>query len=82
MSPKRLQAIRAIGLVSEGTGQIVMAVSQTVSNGFEKTYILRYVTSLEFINDKLMKITLFAVSIGGAVLALVLAFSIGWPTPS
>ena len=62
---------------SEGTGQIVMAVSQTVSNGFEKTYILRYVTSLEFINDKLMKITLFAVSIGGAVLALVLAFSIG-----
>jgi signal transduction histidine kinase len=61
----------------QGTGQIVMAVSQTVSNGFEKTYILRYVTSLEFINDKLMKITLFAVSIGGAVLALVLAFSIG-----
>ncbi|WP_411553456.1 sensor histidine kinase [Paenibacillus lautus] len=61
----------------QGTGQIVMAVSQSVSNGFENTYILRYVTSLEYVNDKLMKMTLFAVSIGAAVLAIVLAFSIG-----
>ncbi|MFE9277732.1 sensor histidine kinase [Paenibacillus glucanolyticus] len=61
----------------QGTGQIVMAVSQTVSNGFENTYVLRYVTSLEYINDKLMKMTLFAISIGAAVLAIVLAFSIG-----
>jgi len=60
-----------------GTGQIVMAVSQSIQSGFDQTYILRYVTSLDLINDRLLKLTLFAVSIGAAVLAIVLAFSIG-----
>ncbi|MUG65882.1 HAMP domain-containing protein [Paenibacillus campinasensis] len=59
-----------------GTGQIVMAVSQLVQGG-EDQYVLRYVTSLEKMNNKLMNITLFAISIGAAVLATVLAFSIG-----
>lgn len=61
----------------QGTGQMVMAVSYALQNGGENEFILRYVTSLHKINNKLLNITLWAVLIGAVVLATVLAFSIG-----
>lgn len=61
----------------QGTGQMVMAVSHALQNGGENEYILRYVTSLHKINNKLLNVTLWAVLIGAGVLATVLAFSIG-----
>ena len=61
----------------QGTGQIIMAVSHVLNNGPDNQYVLRYVTSLEKINDKLLNLTLIAIMIGAAVLATVLAFSIG-----
>ncbi|WP_422661046.1 sensor histidine kinase [Paenibacillus sp. EC2-1] len=61
----------------QGTGQMVMAVSYALQNGGENEFILRYVTSLHKINNKLLNITLWAVFIGAVVLATVLAFSIG-----
>ncbi|QCT02800.1 integral membrane sensor signal transduction histidine kinase [Paenibacillus algicola] len=60
-----------------GTNQIVMSVSKTLKNAGENQYILRYVTSLEKINDKLLNLTMLSILIGTAVLATVLAFSIG-----
>ncbi|NMO95926.1 sensor histidine kinase [Paenibacillus lemnae] len=61
----------------QGTNQIVMAVSRTLKNAGENQYVLRYVTSLDKINDKLLNVTLLSILIGTAVLATVLAFSIG-----
>lgn len=61
----------------QDTGQMVMAVSYALQNGGENEYILRYVTSLHKINHKLLNVTMWAVLIGVAVLAIVLAFSIG-----
>lgn len=61
----------------QGTGQMVMAVSYALQNGGENEFILRYVTSLHKINNKLFNVTLWAVLIGAVVLATVLAFSIG-----
>lgn len=61
----------------QGTGQMVMAVSYALQNGGENEFILRYVTSLHKINNKLLNVTLWAVFIGAVVLATVLAFSIG-----
>ncbi|MEK3787461.1 sensor histidine kinase [Paenibacillus sp. FSL K6-1230] len=60
------------------TGQQVMAVSKRLSGtGADDVYILRYVTSLEKVNERLFNMTLMSVSIGGAVLAIVLIFSMG-----
>lgn len=61
----------------QSTGQIVMSVSRVLQNQGENEYVLRYVTSLDKINDKLLNLTLMAILIGTAVLATVLAFSIG-----
>ncbi|WP_054955834.1 sensor histidine kinase [Paenibacillus dakarensis] len=61
----------------QGTGQMVMAVSYALQNGGENEYILRYVTSLDKINNKLLHLTMWALLIGVSVLATVLAFSIG-----
>lgn len=61
----------------QGTGQIIMAVSHVLNNGADNQYVLRYVTSLEKINSKLLNLTMIAIVIGAAVLATVLAFSIG-----
>jgi len=59
------------------TNEDVMAVSKLIQFGGGDTYILRYTTSLKTINDKLFNVTLLSISIGAAVLAVVLAFSIG-----
>ncbi|CAM2781564.1 HAMP domain-containing sensor histidine kinase [Paenibacillus sediminis] len=60
-----------------GTGEQVMAVSSPLQIRGEKLYIIRYITSLETLNEKLLNITFLAVGIGAAVLAVVLMFSIG-----
>ncbi len=59
------------------TNEDVMAVSKLTQLGGEDTYILRYTTSLKMLNDKLFNVTLVSISIGAAVLAVVLAFSMG-----
>ncbi|MGM1044653.1 Signal transduction histidine kinase [Paenibacillus uliginis N3/975] len=61
----------------QGTGQMIMAVSRALQNSGENQFVLRYSTSLDKINDKLLNLTLVAILIGAAVLATVLAFSIG-----
>lgn len=49
------------------TGQQVMAVSKRLSGtGADDVYILRYVTSLEKVNERLFNMTLMSVSIGGS----------------
>ncbi|NUU79441.1 sensor histidine kinase [Paenibacillus xylanilyticus] len=60
-----------------GTGEQVMAVSQKIDLGGENTYIVRYLTSLENVNSKLLVMGLLAVAVGVAVLAIVLIISIG-----
>jgi signal transduction histidine kinase len=59
------------------TGELVMAVSTPLQVRGENRYIVRYVTSLEEINSKLMTLTLFSIGVAGAVLAVVTLFSIG-----
>lgn len=58
------------------TNEDVMAVSKLIQIGGEDSYILRYTTSLKTINDKLFNVTLISISIGAAVLAVVLALGL------
>lgn len=59
------------------TGEAVMAVSTPLQVRGETRYIVRYVTSLESVNSKLMNLTLASFAVSGAVLAVVTLFSIG-----
>lgn len=61
----------------QGTGQMIMAVSSALQNSGENQFVLRYTTSLDKINEKLLNLTLVSILIGTSVLATVLAFSIG-----
>lgn len=59
-----------------GTGENVMAVTRQIQvNG--DNYLVRYVTSLERVNQKLLTITMVAVGVGAAVLIIVLVVSLG-----
>lgn len=60
-----------------GTGESVMAVSHKFDLGGENTYVIRYLTSLEDVNSKLLNMGLLAAAVGVAVLAIVLIISIG-----
>jgi len=59
------------------TGEMVMAVSSPLQVRGENAYIVRYVTSLESVNSKMMNLTLLSSAVCVAVLALVTLFSIG-----
>ncbi|MGG6311100.1 sensor histidine kinase [Paenibacillus macerans] len=59
------------------TGELVMAVSRPLQFQGETQYIVRYVTSMESINSKLLNLTFLSIAVSGAVLALVTLFSIG-----
>ncbi|RAW13553.1 two-component sensor histidine kinase [Paenibacillus taichungensis] len=59
------------------TGEQVMAVSHKLDLGGENTYIVRYLTSLDMVNSKLLVMGLLAVAVGVAVLVIVLIISIG-----
>ncbi|WP_145322043.1 sensor histidine kinase [Paenibacillus xylanexedens] len=59
------------------TGEQVMAVSHKLDLGGENTYIVRYLTSLDLVNSKLLVMGLLAAAVGVAVLAIVLIISIG-----
>ncbi|MBT2287900.1 HAMP domain-containing histidine kinase [Paenibacillus albidus] len=60
-----------------GTNESVMAVSKMLQLDGRDAYILRYLTSMEGINRELLNLSLLSVSIGGAVLAIVVLFSFG-----
>ncbi len=60
-----------------GTGEHVMAVSTPLMDQGQTIYILRYVTSLESINNKISNIILISVAVGIVVLAVVLLISFG-----
>ncbi|MBP1903906.1 signal transduction histidine kinase [Paenibacillus turicensis] len=60
-----------------GTGELVMAVSTPLRLKGEDRYIIRYVTSLELVNKRLLNLTFISIGICGAVLALVTLFSVG-----
>ncbi|MFE4709397.1 MULTISPECIES: sensor histidine kinase [unclassified Paenibacillus] len=60
-----------------GTNESVMAVSKMLQIHGRDVYILRYLTSVEFINSGLLNLTLLTVGIGAAVLAIVALFSFG-----
>ncbi|MBP1999831.1 signal transduction histidine kinase [Paenibacillus shirakamiensis] len=60
-----------------GTGELVMAVSSPLQFKGETQYVVRYVTSMERVNAKLMNITMLAALVGVIILAVVLLFSIG-----
>lgn len=59
------------------TGELVMAVSTPLKLKGEDRYIIRYVTSLELVNKRLLNLTFISIGICGAVLALVTLFSVG-----
>ncbi|WP_018752806.1 sensor histidine kinase [Paenibacillus sanguinis] len=59
------------------TGEPVMAVSRPLQLQGETQYIVRYVTSMELVNAKLLNLTLLSIGVAGAVLALVTLLSIG-----
>ncbi|MDM5277247.1 sensor histidine kinase [Paenibacillus silvae] len=59
------------------TGESVMAVANKFDLGGENTYIVRYLTSLESVNSKLLVMGLLAIAVGVGVLAIVLIISIG-----
>lgn len=59
------------------TGEQIMAVSHKLDLGGENTYIIRYLTSLEDVNSRLLVMGLLAILVGIAVLAIVLIISIG-----
>ncbi|WP_191089503.1 MULTISPECIES: sensor histidine kinase [Paenibacillus] len=60
-----------------GTNENVMAVSKVLQIGGRDAYVLRYLTSVEGINSNLFNVTLLAIGIGGAVMAVVASFSFG-----
>ncbi|WP_339234443.1 HAMP domain-containing sensor histidine kinase [Paenibacillus sp. FSL R5-0517] len=60
-----------------GTGESVMAVSHKFDLGGENTYVIRYLTSLENVNSKLLNMGMLAIAVGIGVLAIVLIISIG-----
>lgn len=60
-----------------GTNESVMAITAPLKINGETSYLLRYVTSLEAVNGKIMSIVLLAVAVGIVILALVLIISIG-----
>lgn len=60
------------------TGQQVMTVSKKLLGfGGDHVYVLRYVTSLDAVNDRIFYITLLSISVGAAVLTIILIFSVG-----
>lgn len=59
------------------TGEQVMAVSVPLRAQGDSLFLLRYVTSLESVNKKIMSITLIAIGIGLVVLTVVLLISFG-----
>ncbi|MGF7047466.1 signal transduction histidine kinase [Paenibacillus sp. DS2015] len=61
------------------TDEDIIAISKMtqISGQYSNSYILRYVTSLERVNEKLFAVTLMSVGIGVSVMAVVLAFSLG-----
>lgn len=59
------------------TGEQIMAVSHKMDLGGENTYIIRYLTSLEDVNSRLLVMGSLAILVGAAVLAVVLIISIG-----
>lgn len=59
-----------------GTNESVMAVSKILQIHGRDTYVLRYLTSVERINNDLLNLSLLSVGIGMAVLAIVVVFSI------
>ncbi|MNO40900.1 Alkaline phosphatase synthesis sensor protein PhoR [compost metagenome] len=60
-----------------GTNESVMAVSKMLQIHGRDTYVLRYLTSLEGINNDLLNLTLLSIGIGAAVMAVVIVFSFG-----
>lgn len=60
-----------------GTNESVMAVSKMVQVNAHDTYVLRYLTSMEGINSDLLNLTLLSISIGVAVMMVVVLFSFG-----
>ncbi|MEW4369991.1 sensor histidine kinase [Paenibacillus kandeliae] len=60
-----------------GTGEDVMAVTHLIKVNGDKEYLVRYVTSLELVNQKLFYITLVSAGIGVIILVIVLMVSIG-----
>ncbi|AIQ58974.1 sensor histidine kinase [Paenibacillus borealis] len=60
-----------------GTNESVMAVSKMVQINSHETYILRYLTSMEGVNNDLLNLTLLSIGIGAAVMMIVVLFSIG-----
>ncbi|WP_433946622.1 ATP-binding protein [Paenibacillus sp. SN-8-1] len=59
------------------TGEMVMSVSSPIQLLGENKFVIRYITSLEPINSKLLNITLLAALAGVVILAVVLLFSMG-----
>lgn len=59
------------------TGELVMAVSRPLQFQGKTQYIVRYVTSMEQVNSKLLNLTLLSIGVASAVLALVTLFSVG-----
>ncbi|WP_379126955.1 sensor histidine kinase [Paenibacillus sp. sgz500958] len=60
-----------------GTNESVMAVSKVLQIHGRDTYVLRYLTSVERINNDLLKLSLLSIGIGAAVLSIVVLFSFG-----
>lgn len=60
-----------------GTGEDVMAVTRMIQINGDKSYLVRYVTSLELVNQKLFYITLVSTGIGIIILIVVLIVSVG-----
>lgn len=59
------------------TGELVMAVSRPLQSQGQTQYVVRFVTSLERVNSKLLNLTFLSIGVSAAVLALVTLFSIG-----
>ncbi|MFD1884309.1 HAMP domain-containing sensor histidine kinase [Paenibacillus wenxiniae] len=60
-----------------GTGEDVMAVTRMIKINGDKEYLVRYVTSLELVNQKLFYITMVSAGIGVIILIIVLMVSVG-----
>lgn len=60
-----------------GTNESVMAVSKMLQIHGQDKYVLRYITSLEEINNDLLNLTLLSTAIAAAVMAVVVGFSFG-----
>lgn len=75
--PQAVAGVAGTWVGRQSTGEWAMAVSTPLQVRGENRYIIRYVTSLEDVNAKLMNLTLLSVGVGSAVLALVTLFSIG-----